>query len=100
PGKFYEYLGAGRPILHIGEGHDAAADLLLGIRRGWICGRDPEALERRLRQLLADARAGTFGTGLDLSADAVAAYDWTVISGRLNDRMTTLIAEHENNDRR
>ena len=100
PGKFYEYLGAGRPILHIGEGRDAAADLLLGIPRGWASSRDPEALARVLRQLLADARAGTFAAGLDLSAGAVADYDWTVISGRLNDRMTTLIAEHENNDGR
>lgn len=100
PGKFYEYLGAGRPILHIGEGHDAAADLLLGIRRGWFCSRDPEELERLLVQLVGDARSGAFGAGLDLSAEAVSDFDWKVISGRLNDRMTTLIAEHGNNDGR
>ncbi|GGK13421.1 glycosyltransferase [Luteimonas terricola] len=94
PGKFYEYLGACRPILHIGDGDDAAAELLQGIPRGWVCGQDPDQLARTLLGLLADARTGRFAGGLDLSAGAVGDYDWTVISSRLNDRMTTLIAEH------
>lgn len=94
PGKFYEYLGACRPILHIGDGDDAAAELLQGIPRGWVCGQDRDELTRTLLRLLADARTGGFAAGLDLSAEAVGDYDWAVISGRLNDRVTTLIAEH------
>lgn len=94
PGKFYEYLGAGRPILHIGDGGDAAAELVLSIQRGWVCGQDPDELARTLQRLLADARTDTFAAGLDLSAGAVADYDWAVISGRLHDKITTLIVEH------
>lgn len=39
PGKFYEYLGAARPILHMlsGEEHDATAELLAELERGWSC---------------------------------------------------------------
>jgi len=93
PGKFYEYLGAGRPILHIGDGDDAAADLLLQIPRGWVCRADPDELGRTLRQLGADARAGKLAASLDLSSEVVRNHDWTAIAGRLDEKMITLLAE-------
>src|SRR5690606_13463199 len=45
PGKFYEYLGAGRPILHLGETDgDVAADLLRARRRGLVVSNDAAAI--------------------------------------------------------
>lgn len=36
PGKLFEYLGAGRPILHIGStGEDESAKIILGTNSGW-----------------------------------------------------------------
>lgn len=44
PGKLYEYLGAGKPILHVGNNHgDAGADL---VRRcgGVVCGNEVQEI--------------------------------------------------------
>ncbi|WP_187471151.1 glycosyltransferase [Luteimonas viscosa] len=95
PGKFYEYLGARRPILHIGNGDDAAAKLLLGIPRGWVCPADAVTLQTRLEILRDDARAGRIATSLDLSAAAVREYDWAAIGARLDKIINTLMLERE-----
>lgn len=55
PGKLYEYLGAGAPILQIGRNDDdAGAQLVRDAGLGWCeCG-DADALAVRLRALLAE----------------------------------------------
>lgn len=79
PGKFYEYLGAGRPVMHLlaGPGLDATGELLQGLRRGWSCPGDRGAIEHELRRLSKAHRAGTLLIGLDLSAARVEAWSWT-----------------------
>ncbi len=54
PGKLYEYLGAGKPILHLSlTADDPGAALLRGIGAGIVVDNDPPAIARALRQLLA-----------------------------------------------
>lgn len=93
PGKFYEYLGAGRPILHIGDGKDAAADLLREVPRGWVCQAESGALGVMLRELKAKALAGKLADSLDLSEQAVRNHGWTAIAAHLDEMMNSLLAE-------
>lgn len=93
PGKFYEYLGAGRPILHIGDGRDAAADLLREVPRGWVCQAESGALGFMLRKLKAKAVAGRLSDSLDLSERAVRNHGWTAIAVQLDEMMISLLAE-------
>jgi hypothetical protein len=70
PGKLFEYLGAGRPILHVraaGEDADAASQLLIDGRRGWSVSDDPRQLGKLLGDLLALKRDGLLQHGLDLA---------------------------------
>ncbi|WP_158637100.1 glycosyltransferase [Arenimonas daejeonensis] len=49
PGKLYEYLGAGRPILHLGDSpDDAAGHLLADTGGGVVCPNEPAEISRRL----------------------------------------------------
>lgn len=78
PGKIYEYLGAGRPILHTGNivEEDVSAELVRDRRRGWICAGGPE-IESLLRTLVAGKRAGQPDpAGLDLGPGAVVDFSW------------------------
>jgi len=87
PGKFYEYLGAGRPVMHLlaGSGLDATGELLEAIRRGWSCPGDRRAIEHELRRLSKAHREGVLTSGLELGADAVEAWSWSQ-SARAVDR--------------
>lgn len=85
PGKFYEYLGAGRPVLHLGPAGDdeAAAALLRERRRGWNCANEREAIEALLRSLAGRKAAGLpVGEGLDLAPDAIAEFGWSRLALR------------------
>lgn len=63
--KVYEYLGIARPILHVhsGEG-DAAAALLRGLGRGWLCAADAGELAALLADLVQRKRDGRLHQGL------------------------------------
>lgn len=76
PGKVYEYLGAGRPVLHVGEPGSETAALIASLRRGWSCHADPAPLAAMLARLARDKREGRLPAGLDLGAAAVARYSW------------------------
>ena len=76
PGKVYEYLGAGRPVLHVGEPGSETAALIASLRRGWSCDADPTPLAALLAGLARDKREGRLTAGLDLGAAAVARYSW------------------------
>jgi glycosyltransferase involved in cell wall biosynthesis len=50
PGKLFEYLASGRPVLAIAPSESATADVLARTGGGWLAdGSDPEAVYRQLR---------------------------------------------------
>jgi hypothetical protein len=68
PAKLFEYFGIERPILHVhSEGADAAAGLLDGLRRGWSCADDAEALAGLLADLRQRKRDGVLHRDLALA---------------------------------
>ena len=57
PAKFYEYLGAGRPILLLGyEAGDLAA--MIGERAAGVVATDPAAIAQQLKRWIAERPAG------------------------------------------
>jgi hypothetical protein len=55
PGKLFEYLGSGRPILHCHyAGDDPANDLIADWKCGWSCSNDSDSLRSLLTGLLAE----------------------------------------------
>lgn len=57
PAKFFEYLGAGRPILMLGWEHgDLAA--MIRTRKAGLVSNDPEVIAARLRRWIAERPAG------------------------------------------
>ncbi len=79
PGKVYEYLGAKRPILHLGNPDDAIAGLLRRTGRGWACANDADAIAeclqaatQRLRQPLPEC-----------TTDEVADHSWQALAARV-----------------
>ncbi|NZA28513.1 glycosyltransferase [Luteimonas sp. SJ-92] len=84
PGKFYEYLGAGRPVLHLGNGADPVAAMVGELRRGWACANTDAAIGHRLAALeAAKARRG-LDEGLALGPEGVEEYGWSRIAARLD----------------
>lgn len=68
PAKLYEYLGIDRPILHIqSNDEDAGANLLRGLRRGWLCMDDSQVLAPLLGELRERKQQGRLHDGLVLS---------------------------------
>ncbi|MEO8839005.1 MAG: glycosyltransferase [Herbaspirillum sp.] len=91
PGKLFEYLGSGKPILHC---YYADADpvnaLIAEWRRGWSCPNDRSSLQVLLSQLvdspekLQEAALG--------DASATACYGWSHLARDLLDRCINLHA--------
>lgn len=86
PGKCYEYLGSGRPILHLGDNaDDETARLILERRRGWTCPQQEDALTRKLRELVRLKQEGRLTEGLSLGRAEVAEFGWTHLGARLGE---------------
>jgi glycosyltransferase involved in cell wall biosynthesis len=90
PGKFYEYLGAQRPILHLGAPHDPISELVRGLRRGWVCGNDEASLAALLGRFVRSHAEGRLDTGLQLGLEPVEGYSWQAIAGRVEHRLQAL----------
>lgn len=87
PGKLYEYLGAGRPILHISSRPDDPGALLIDeLERGWVVDDERDVIASRLRGLRDGLATGEWKSGLNLSGERVSAYAWPAI-GRQLDRL-------------
>jgi glycosyltransferase involved in cell wall biosynthesis len=91
PGKVNEYMGAGRPLLHLGNGgDDPVASLVLRLHRGWSCINDYGPIAECL-SALANAKAlGRLDSGLSLDQDSVAEFGWSRIAARLDSRLRAL----------
>lgn len=76
PGKVNEYLGAGRPILHVSAGgQDATGELIRTMRMGWQVGATSEEIEAGLRQIRKLKAQGAMAC-TDRDLEAIAAYSW------------------------
>jgi len=91
PGKIYEYLGACRPILHLGDGDDAIARLLSYLHRGWTTDNDADAIAALLDRLVETKRSGVFTDGLDLTAATVAEWRWEHLASRVEAVAASLV---------
>lgn len=89
PGKFYEYLGAGRPILHLGDAPDAVAARIAALHRGWTCANDAEAIAALLHGLASAKSARRLDAGLSLDRAVVDEHSWQ----RLGQRMDRVLRE-------
>ncbi len=85
PGKFYEYLGAGKPILHLHSGipSDAASLLLEDLRRGIVLPNTAETIIGTLASLARSKEDDTLRTRFNLERAPVQAFAWPAIAERL-----------------
>lgn len=84
PGKIYEYLGAGRPILHLSSGLDAGAlEILQQTARAIVVRNTPEDLLSALRKLAASKDISS-DFGLDMSPSRVQEFSWQASARRLS----------------
>jgi hypothetical protein len=85
PGKFYEYLGAARPVLHLHDAKpdDAASRLLRELRRGIVCRNETGAIAAQLARLQQAKRAGALEGMFRLEMDPVMEYAWPRLAARL-----------------
>lgn len=84
PGKFNEYLGAGRPILHLSKGDDQVVAAIRSLRRGWVSSDELVPLAETLAMLASMKHAGTLAEGLDLTIEPVQEVSWQQLALRLH----------------
>ena len=91
PGKLFEYLGSGKPILHCQSAdEDPAVALLESWGCGWICRNECASLRALLADLLASpAQMADAATG---NAEAIAHHGWSRLGGELFERCERLVA--------
>ena len=81
PGKFHEYLGSGRPILHIGTSRsDHSAELLHRAGAGWVCENDAPRVIAALTALRDARESGRLGAELARDEAIVQPYRWDSIA--------------------
>jgi glycosyltransferase involved in cell wall biosynthesis len=83
PGKLFEYLGSGKPILHC---QNSAVDPVVGLmqqwQRGWSCRYDRDVVQSLLTALLdSPQRVVDAATG---DATVIAHYGWSQLAARLH----------------
>lgn len=94
PGKVYEYLGANRPILHIGNNPlDEAAALVVRVGAGWVCRNDADAIVALLSEHLRQRRSGLDpGAQLVRNEATINRYAWSAHAKELAQRISLLKA--------
>jgi glycosyltransferase involved in cell wall biosynthesis len=91
PGKTYEYLKAGRPVLAL-AGDGATADVIRGTGAGEVLApADVPAIAEYIRRLVRLHRAGVASTKPDPSL--VRAFDRRVLAGRFGDVFSRLAVQ-------
>lgn len=86
PGKLYEYLSSGKPIVHLqATAQDSGAELVLRLKRGWVCGNRADEIEAFLARLASMKDSGALADGVDLSESAIEPYRWSTLAMRYMD---------------
>jgi len=90
PGKLFEYMGAGRPILHIAHAeNDASAKLVEDTGCGVVTrASDVDGIVAELLRLKEEKRLGKLDTR---RRDAVAAFSWRNIGSRLESVLADVV---------
>lgn len=84
PGKLYEFIGAGRPILHIASAPgDPSAVILKRFRRGTTAQNDRQEIASTLTYLVQLWEIGTLDTMFDLSPEGVNQFSWEAAAKRV-----------------
>lgn len=84
PGKVFEYLGAGVPILHLtGTQADAAESLIVSLRRGLVAENTTQGIGQALEEFKRTKRNSGWEDRFDLGQRGLEAYSWSGISARL-----------------
>ncbi|MEW9571384.1 glycosyltransferase [Rhodanobacter sp. Si-c] len=82
PGKLYEYLGSGKPILHCHAVDDDPANVLIRAwGRGWVCRNDRASLQAFLGTLVDSPQQRCAELSRDDSG--IAQYGWSVLAEQL-----------------
>jgi len=90
PGKIYEYLGAGRPILHIGDDpSDEAAGLVNEAAAGWTCRNSLPELSQLL-STLSTRVVEIRGPGSPRDPGLIGKYSWSMRARDIVDRIFAL----------
>lgn len=84
PGKFFEYLGSGTPILHVGgAADDVAATVLRRVGGGWCEPDDRLRLQARIADLAGDKASNGRVTPVAGEGFDVMQHSWANLSQRL-----------------
>lgn len=90
PGKFYEYLGSGRPILHLlAEGGDPCRGLVESLEAGWTCKNDVVDVTSLLEMLMRAKHNGAVLHARAGARDRTAAFGWS----RVGERYSALVKD-------
>lgn len=82
PGKIFEYLGAGKPVMHLrGEHQDATGVLVSATRAGWDIASTPGQIESALLEAI-ECKAGGKLSMRAPRRDQVAQYSWPSLAAR------------------
>lgn len=85
PGKLIEYLGAGRPILHVYQKLDLGADLVESLNRGWSSPNSEKSVEDMVRRMADLFYANSMDELFDLSDRPAQPYSWTTLARKYGD---------------
>lgn len=82
PGKIFEYLGAARPILHVGSS-GGVAEMLQQRRRGLVAPECPDAVRAALGSLAALKASGSLAEHFDLRVELFPEFEWESLGAQL-----------------
>ncbi|MCI1640387.1 MAG: glycosyl transferase family 1, partial [Bacteroidales bacterium] len=92
PGKLFEYIASGRPILGIGQEDGATADVLRETKAGEMCGwLDSSAISRYIDTCWDRFKSGeTYAV-----SDKISMYSRRSLTGRLAELLNSITEKHE-----